>query len=71
MENPHLRRDEGAANNAGNVGNGIIADSGLCPYSPECCSLVSELSAPETADCRFCGQTFSRSDLIRYLAGTL
>lgn len=59
----------GAANNADNVDNGILADSGLCPYTPDCRRLTAEASAPETADCKLCGQTLSRAALTRMLEG--
>lgn len=70
MEDLRAANSEGAGNNSGRLLGITIARPNSCPYAPECQSLISELSAPETADCYFCGQTFNRTELIRYLEGT-
>ena len=69
MKKPALLPGAGGGSGAAATEN--VTDWGACPYASECSHLVSEVQAPETADCRFCGQTFSRAELVRYLEGTL
>lgn len=59
----------GAGNGSAGSAGAIVADLSLCPFAPECRKRWTHLTGTEAAECGFCYQELTRSDLARILEG--
>lgn len=67
MKKPHPA-GEARGDSTGGTVSCVVADSGPCPFAPECRRRWIVDSVSETATCAHCYQILTRSEMARILA---